>query len=291
MKRLLVPIDFSEGSKTAAMYAIHLAGKEKTELYFFHIFPNQIMVPDSSFPAGIDSDAFMNSDFISGLKDQSELKMDQFKKEMQLYIDKIGLTNIIIKSEVSGGDPEWGINEICDQIKPIMIIMGTRGEGKKGFLEGSTAEKIMIKSFLPVIAVPESFIKFHLKHVMYATSFNQVDPLKIEKIFTLFRHFKIIVHAVHIELTGKAEESEEKMNDLKSLFRNDLKDREVHFHLIDSDSKIETLEEFVTKNKIDLIAFIAHKNNIFKSLFSSKITKKDFFKLSLPMLAMHEKVF
>lgn len=288
MKRFLVPIDFSENSMPVCNYAIQLASGEKIELFLFHIFPDQIMVPDSSFPAGIDSDAFMNAEFISGIREQSEGKMKQFRNDLQIKLDKEKIENVKLKSMVTGGDPEWEINAICEEIKPFMIIMGTRGEGKKGFLEGSMAEKIMAKATIPVLAVPESHSKFHLKNVLYATDFSQVDALKIEKLFSILSHFKIAVHVVHFQLSGKTENAEEKMNELKSLFKSEFKDRKVHFHLITAESKMDSLEEFKEKYTIDLIAFISHKTNFFKNLFSNKINKKDFFKLELPMLAMHE---
>jgi nucleotide-binding universal stress UspA family protein len=288
MKRFLVPIDFSDNSMPVCNYAIQLAGNEKIELNLFHIFPDQIMVPDSSFPAGIDTDAFMNAEFIDSLREQSEARMKKFRKELQNKLDEKKIENIKLKSMVTGGDPEWGINAICEEIKPFMIIMGTRGEGKKGFLEGSMAEKIMAKEDIPVLAVPVSHSKFHLKSVLYATDFSQVDVLKIEKLFSILSHFKIVVHAVHFQLSGKSEHGEEKMDKLKSLFKSEFKDRSVQFHLITSESKLDSLEEFTKKHAIDLIAFISHKSNFFKSLFSNKIRKKDFFKLELPMLAMHE---
>jgi nucleotide-binding universal stress UspA family protein len=230
----------------------------------------------------------MNAEYISGIREQSEAKMKLFRKDLQTKLDKEKIENIKLKSLVTGGDPEWEINAVCEEIKPFMIIMGTRGEGKKGFLEGSMAEKIMTKATIPVLAVPESHTKSDLKNILYATDFSQVDALKIEKLFSIFMHFKIAVHAVHFQLSGKTENVEEKMNGLKSLFKSEFKDRNVHFHLITAESKMDSLEEFTKKHSIDLIAFISHKSNFFKNLFSNKITKKDFFKLDLPMMAMHE---
>jgi nucleotide-binding universal stress UspA family protein len=269
-------------------YAIQLAGIEKGELYLFHIFPDQIMVPDSSFPAGIDSDAFLNTEIIGGIRDQAEIKMKEFRNDLQAKIEKENRENIKLKTMVTGGDAEWEINAVCQEIEPYMIVMGTRGEGKKGFLEGSMAKKIMTEAKIPVLAVPESYSKFHLKNVLYATDFSEVDALKIEKLFSILLQFKIAVHVVHFQLSGKNEDDEVKMTGLKSLFVNEFINRNVHFHLISSESKMEALQEFTQKHSIDLIAFISHKSNFFKNLFRNKVSKKDFFKLDLPMLAMHE---
>ena len=42
-------------------------------------------------------------------------------------------------TSLQGGDPRWEITETCKELEPDLVIMGTRGMGKKGFLEGSMA--------------------------------------------------------------------------------------------------------------------------------------------------------
>lgn len=288
MKKFLLPVDFSEGAMVNCKFAVHLAGTENTELHLFHIYPDQLMVPDSSFPAGIDSDTFLNMDFINELRVQAEDNIQQLAGQMDDYLKKEEITNIKIRHQVSGGDPEWEIQDICDRIKPQLIIMGTRGEGKKGFLEGSMAEKIMTKAPVPVIAVPDSIRKVRMKNVMYATNFSQHDFPRINEMIKLLKPMKNEFFIVHFLLKGKKEESKGMMDELKYALTNKNPVETFHFFILDAESRQEVLREFTTKHKINMIAFISHKTNVFKNLFSNKLRKKDFFKLELPMLAMHE---
>jgi hypothetical protein len=78
------------------------------------------------------------------------------------------------------------------------------------------------------------------------------------------------------------------MDSLRNNLRIEFPNRNISFHAVDSGKKSEVLKEFTDEYEINVIAFIAHKANIFKNLFSSQIHKKDFFKLALPMLALHE---
>jgi hypothetical protein len=166
--------------------------------------------------------------------------------------------------------------------------MGTRGEGKKAFLEGSMADKIMSSGEVPVIAVPESVHEAKLKNIMYATNFSDRDYEYLKMLAKVLRDPDICFHVVHFELKGKPAHDIRMMEALQHAAQRDIPERETKFHLMDSDKKSESLQSFVDDNQIDLIAFIAHKTNVFKNLFSSQIHKKDFFKLELPMLALHE---
>ena len=288
MNTFLIPVDFSEGSLTTCKYAILLGGSEKSRIFLFHIYPDQLMIPDSSFPVGIDSDTFLNIEFIDELRKQAIENMLAFASELKNYLAKQNLDNFEIDHLVTGGDPEWEIKEICNDIDPSVIIMGTRGEGKKGFLEGSMAERIMIKARIPVIAVPHSIKGPGIKNIMYATNFNESDFKRIKLIIEIFEHVDSRIHIVHFEFKKKIIEDRQMMDVLKNSLRNEYPEQELSFHLFDADSKEDALHRFKEEKDIDLIAFIAHKTNIFQNLFSTEIHKRDFFKLELPMLALHE---
>lgn len=288
MNTILIPVDFSEGIQLAINYAIQLAGNQKTTLYLFHIYPDQLMIPDSSFPTGIDSDTFLNTEFIQELRKQAEVNMKGLVEEIKKLTDSSKHQNIKIESFVTGGDAEWEIKEICVKLEPSLIVMGTKGDGNKGFLEGSMAEKIMARAGRPVLAIPQTTSEFRLKNVMYATNFSEQDFQNLSLIFELLTHLDVRIHIVHFNLKDSKNNGAALMDALYHSLANIYKKEDFECHLIDGNEKSDVLEAFTEQYNIDLISFIAHKNNIFKNLFSNKIHKKDFFKLELPMLAIHE---
>lgn len=288
MRTILIPIDFSDGSMQSCQFAIELCGSKPAKLMLFHIYPDQLMIPDSSFPVGVDSDSFLNSEFISELRKQSEKNMETFIHNLKDYLEKNKLDNFKLKHSIVGGDPEWEIQEVIKEIKPDFIVMGTRGEGKKGFLEGSMSEKIMSKTKVPVFAVPFSKGPISFKNVMYATNFSDQDFDNMKSLVVLFDKFDTRFHIVHFNIHPDSESVNTKMEDLKNALLMEFPSKKLIFHLFDAENKSDSLKTFIEQNKIDLITFIAHKKSIFKNLFSHKINKKDFFKLELPMLALHE---
>lgn len=288
MKTILIPVDFSPGSLMTVKYAMMLAQDRSTLFHLFHIYPDQLMIPDSSFIDGMDSDAFLSTEIVLELKRQSEQNMETFESEVKALALASAKTNLEITSTVTGGDPEWELKDLINRIEPDLIVMGTRGEGKKGFLEGSMADKIMSSVKIPVVAVPDTSQALELKNIMYATNFSENDYHNLMKLGEVFSLPDLSFHIVHFELKGRPAEDQRMMEALQHSLQRDLQERNLSFHLMDSEKKSETIRQFVVDNNIDLIVFIAHKTSLFQNIFSTQIHKKDFFKLELPMLAMHE---
>lgn len=287
MKTILIPVDFSENTLVTCKYALQFAGHDKTRIFLFHIFPNQLMVADSSFPTGIDSDTFINAEFITELREQAEKNMLKLISTVQSMIVSNNQPNIVVEHLVSGGEPEYEVRQLCDELKPDLLIMGTRGEGKKGFLEGSMSEKLMNVASTPVIAVPETFTDIRINNIMYALNFSDYDLGCIRKVMELFKNHKKHLYIIHVELNDKKEEHKE-MEALETSLRAVYPEEEFSFHVLNGADKTIALKDIVKVFQIDLISFIAHKSGFFKNLFSNDIHKKDFFKLELPLLALHE---
>jgi len=286
---ILIPVDFSDSALNTCNYALKLIGDERAKLFLFHIYPNQLIVADSSFPSGIDSDTFISTEYINELRQLAEKNMRDLVKSVKKLIPNDKEKNIIVENMVTGGEPEYEINEICRELKPDLIVMGTRGEGKKGFLEGSMAEKLMSISNIPLIAIPETFGELKSHRIMYAMNYSEYDFSSIETIFKLYRHIKKEIFVIHIEMNENNGEEQEMMDTLQRRLQRAYPEEKISYFVLKEADKSAALRNAAEEYKIDLIAFIAHKTNFFHTLFSRHIHKKDFFKLELPMLALHEK--
>ncbi len=288
MKTILIPVDFSEGSLHSCKYAMKLVGNQKATFQLFHIYNDQIMIPDSGFPEAMDTNVFFNSDIVQALKEQAEQQLADIEKQVKELIKTTG-QDITVTSSLQGGDPSWEITETCEELKLDMVIMGTRGQGKKGFLEGSMAVKIMEKATIPVLAVPENYPDFRIQNIMYPTHFNKLDIHAIQQIFSLLGHLNFEIHVCHFHLEKENKEATILIEELEKAFEKEKAEGRISFCLKETPDKEAALKDFAKQNNIDMIAFMPEKRHPFKYLFSSHhLRKKDFFKLELPMLALHE---
>ncbi len=289
MKTILIPVDFSEHSMPTYKFAISLAGTNtNTRLFFLHSFNDQLLIPDSTLNSGFDNDTYMNIQLIEEFKKQAENSMNQLKEEVEKYLTDNSLVNFKVETLVEGGDPGWEITSVRKDIKAELIVMGTQGAGKKGILEGSMAKKIMDKAMTPVIAVPSGVYNNDNLKIMYACSNSSKDYAKIMLLVKLFENIPSKIFAVHFHHEGSNSDDTKQISELKEAFSQEISNNKIHFSLVDTKDFDISLETFVDRNNINAVAFIAHRSNIFKSLFKHKITKSDFFKLGLPMIALHE---
>lgn len=289
MRTILIPIDFSDHATPTYKYAIRLAGTDiKTRLFLLHSFNDQLLMQDSNMDDGFNNDTFMNIQLIEEFRKQAENNMKQLKAEVEKYLAENSLVNFKIETLVEGGDPGWEITSVRKEIEAELIVMGTQGTGKKGILEGSMAKKIMNKAMTPVIAVPAGTYDHESLKIMYASNNSEKDFAKIMLLVKLFENVPSEIFAVHFQFDRESTNDMTHLNKLKETFTFEKIDEKIHFSLVDTNDKENALESFVEDNNINAVAFIAHKSNIFKSLFKPKITKHDFFKLGLPMIALHE---
>lgn len=143
IERILVPVDFSEYSKMALDYSIEFSKKFNSELILIYVI--EPIVYPSDF--GLGQIPINQVDFEIQSKAESELKKlieEKVPSELKAsYVVKTGKPFLEIISAAKEYD--------CD-----LIIIATHGHtGIEHILFGSTAEKVVRKSPVPVLTVRE----------------------------------------------------------------------------------------------------------------------------------------
>lgn len=286
MKKILVPIDFSEHTEKTCQYALEIAKKYKSEIRLFHSYFDQIIVSDSSFPTGVDTDTMLNEQLLRDIEIRAKEDIKELQSRLIDQVKKDNITSVKIVFTLKGGDPESEIIDECEEYQPDLIIMGSSGKGHKSILTGSVSKKVMNNAKIPVLAIPTDYTYKQIKNVMYMTDFDGPDAELLKKLTMLLKDFDTNIHCVHLNIhEDKRITNEEKMKAIQDNLSKDIDKEKISCQLIDSKNINEDIENFVKQNNIDLIAFLSHKRNIFKRLFTSKITKKDLFQTNIPLLA------
>jgi universal stress protein A len=158
ISKVLVPIDFSDYSKSALKYAVSFVKHFGARLILVYVVEPVIYPPDFS----------MGQIAIPSM----DLEMD--KRAME-ELDKLAEqeipSEIKVKSIVKTGKPFIEIIETADEQDVDLIIIATHGHtGMEHILFGSTAEKVVRKAPCPVLTLREPIKGFLFK-----------DELKKEK--------------------------------------------------------------------------------------------------------------
>jgi nucleotide-binding universal stress UspA family protein len=141
IRRILVPIDFSEHSKNALKYAVPFAEKFKASIDLIYVVEPTIYPADFSFGQ-------------IGFPNVEEELRTRGSEELDNLITKEIASKVPSRKIVRTGKPFYEINQYALEEKMSLIIIATHGHtGMEHILFGSTAEKVVRKAPCPVLVV------------------------------------------------------------------------------------------------------------------------------------------
>lgn len=187
VKRIMVPVDFSEPSKKAVNYGLSLASEFESRLLLTHIAP-----------------------FDSGLYDKAKTKLLQLiPADWRERLD----FEIIVKA----GDIRQELLATVEEKEVDLVVMGSRGRSYfERMLLGSVTERLLRKLPVPILTVshldPEREIHtpgpVPLQRIVYATDLSEASEAGLEFSIRLAHgldaHLTVlhVVQAVDIALYG-----------------------------------------------------------------------------------------
>lgn len=172
MKKIIVPIDFSEHSEYALITAAHLAKKYNADLLALHMLEmSDIMLTATK------GEQYQKAVFFFKLAEQ---KFESFLKKS--YLQGIKVTPIVKHFKVFSE-----VNDVAKEEDADLIIMGSHGvSGLKEFFVGSNTERVVRNADIPVLVVKHELSNSSFDQVLFATNFDEenVEPyLKASRLF------------------------------------------------------------------------------------------------------------
>lgn len=284
VRKILVPVDFSDASFRACSFALGLAGKLKAEIKLLHVYYNPVLDI-----APFDTSHAYQINLVNYLHESEQNARHQLVKLAKDLKQQAKGSNpdLKISTSLSNGLAAEEIALAANRFRPGLIILGTRGIGNQtgGFL-GSVTAKVIEKTKTPVLAIPENsrFTSLEkIKHVMYATDFDQSDHLAISRLIGLLHPFNVSLHCVHISVGVKKSWDKVKMEGLSAFLTKEYKKYPVKCEIIVSNDVINGMETYIRDNGIDVIALTNHNRSLLSSFFTPSITKKVLNRISKPL--------
>ncbi|MDP2423249.1 MAG: universal stress protein [Bacteroidales bacterium] len=291
IRRILVPVDFSDYSLNACRYAIGLAEKFKAEVKLFHAHFKPILdIPayEGSHMYQLNYDKYFEEIEIRARRNITELK-DLLKKE----ITDQKITGVTLSYSLGSGFADEAIMDFCEKYNPGLVVIGTHGVAEKTEgIFGSVAAKLIDRLNVPLLAVPASASYKGLdkvKNGLYATDFDENDVIALHKLIHFIRPFKMHLHCVHISIGRKKPWDPVKMESLQHSFKEDFPGQKLTCNIMVSDDVLIGLETYMRNNNVGLIAFNTHKHSLFAQLFTTSITRNAIKRFNKPVFIFQSK--
>ncbi len=288
IKKILVPVDYSECSNFACHYAAKIACKLGAQIKLLHAYytPSFDLIELSGT---VQIQSQLKEEVTVNLEKTERETAEQFISDFKKQITECDPKNLKISYEVFPGIPEEEISNYCASYNPDLVIMGTHGKDKANTIMGSVTETIIRKIKFPVLAIPEKYSNTeekNIKSIMYVTEFDESDFLSIKKLMNLTNQLELTIHCVHVG----AEEGEWdriKMDGLKEYFRSVYGKAEVECGWVHSKNMLADINEYVKEKKIDIVSLTTRQRGILDKLFKADLTKKLFYHTNIPLLVFH----
>lgn len=289
IRRILVPIDFSENSLNACNYALALADKLKAEIKLLYSYFNPI-IGSEPYLEGQTFDLYMDQ-VINNIAIDARRHLLELKSKIQQKIDEENIKHVKISYALDKGAPDDVILHYIEKFKPGVVVMGTKGaDDDAGRFIGSVTRKVIENARIPVFAIPgnaEFKSTQQLNRVLYATNFDQHDFESLRKLMTLVRPFGMKIMCAHISIEGQAKIDEARMKSLKEHFSKEYTDYPISCEIIRHENVVQGLQEYIEKNNIEMIAITTHKRGIIERFFNPSIARKMLFHSQVPLLVFH----
>lgn len=277
MKRILVPVDFSPTSKKAFGLAVDMASRFGSHILLYHLYS-----PEKKHTIGVYHD-------VKAINQKKE--SDLVKRLLRLKKRVVGdRTNVTVSAIVGRTPVVKNILKFADENQIDLIIMGTQGaSGLKKIIVGSVAGKVMEKSDIPVLLVPEKYELNSIRHMAFTTNFENADRTAFHLIFNIARHYDALVTLVNLEDPyARNKNVEKKIERLGYFLQKEFNDAKMQFRQLKTTSVEQTMENLHEEISYDLLAMARRKLGLTGRLFQKSFTKKMGYVTTYPLLIIPE---
>ncbi|EGV43965.1 universal stress protein [Bizionia argentinensis JUB59] len=189
MKKIIVPIDFSEYSEYALETAAILAKNNDAEILALHMLELSDAVLSRS-----DKNAQMETVFLFELA----------KKKFSEFLDKPYLEGVKITPIVKHYKVFSEVNDVAKEHSVDLIIMGSQGtSGFKEYFVGSNTEKVVRYSDTPVLVIKHNPILTEFDTVIFASDFSEEAVVAYRDAKKMCAGLKADMHLIYINLPGE----------------------------------------------------------------------------------------
>ena len=261
MKKILVPLDFSKQALYAAKIASDIARMTGAKLFLTHL----IELPSSTIDLGGFSSVNTTPTAMLFLK-SAQQKFVNFRKSDFLKGLEIE-TNVLFNRTFEG---------IIDESKKQgadMIVMGSRGSsGIEQILVGSTTEKVVRHSDVPVLVIKEEMKDFKIEHMVFVSNFKKENKKTFARILSFARIFQARLYLLRVNTVHNFKTSEELNSTIEDFIREfDLSGLQVSTHIYNDVSIEAGVLNFSNSVGADLISLNTHGRRGLAHLFAGSI--------------------
>ena len=262
MKKIIVPIDFSQHSEYALEVASIIAKKNNAKILALHM----LEISDSML---INSDNEQNAKAVFFLK-LAEQKFETFLQKDYLYGLEIVpiVKHFKVFSEVSN---------VAKEQDADLIVMGSHGtSGFNEIFVGSNTEKVVRHSDIPVLVIKSKPSSVDYKNVIFASDFSAEAVKPYVRASNLLQTFGSEMQLLYVNVPGEKFKSSSEMEETMTNFLQKADGNLNRMNAVNyiSETSVERgILSYAKKTDADLIVIPTHGRKGLAHFFEGSISE------------------
>lgn len=270
LEKILFPTDFSKNAQRALPLAAKMASLTGSELILFHTIQGTLDRPDFVHD---------REKAINDAEQQFDTLIAELKKDDQ-YKD------LEISTVLQSGQPITGLLDKAKKYHADLIVMGTKGAtGNRNVIFGSVASITIVKSEIPVLAVPPGSSFGDLKHIIFTTDYHEGDFEALQQTIDLADLFKSSIDIIHVA-ERKSLLSEIKFRGFRELVKEKIGYKNISFDLKYECDFFPAMTEYFIDNSHSLLVMVRYKKTFWEKFVEKNHSKEMAFYSKVPLLVL-----
>lgn len=267
MKNLLVPTDLTDCTSSTLRYAISLALKSNTKLYFYHAYAlTELHMKEYA------------EVFIKGIFNELGIHNESFPFEV--ILENVHFSNSLLKEAIK----KYAID---------LVIMGASHEGLKTTFFGSHVSDLINEVSCPVLSVPHGYISQKIENIGYATELFDLSE-RLKEIVPFARIFNATIEAFHVYpvFPENINLTEYDVDTSLSLLKKENNYSNINLYFIKTpfdNEPVTGIRKFLKSHHPDMLIMCHKPRGIFDKLIMDSGTTTSVVKISpVPLLALNQ---
>jgi len=243
MKKILVPVDFSEHSEYALEVASHIAKKYEAGIIILHMI-------------GLSDSVLANSEIAEEQEAKYYLKLA--KEKIKEFTEKEYLKDISVEAVIQNYKDFKEVDNVSHEQNCDLVVMGSHGtSGLSELFVGSNTEKVVRTSEVSVLVIKKQHDDFNIKKMVFSTNLETETIPAYKKAAAFAKLLSAELEIVHINNSGANfmgyDDVEKKMEVYKSELEEPVQIKFYNYHTVEGG-----LFDYCFKNDVDLLVIPTH---------------------------------
>lgn len=276
IKQIVVPTDFSDTAHNALHTALIIAHKLGARITLAHFYYQTMPLDSLGQPLFVPSEKDWEA-----LRQGAEENMAKLKHQASLSFPDVKLRT---KNQI--GDVPDQLPQLCEEENADMIVCGTNGTDKIGeLIWGTNTTAIVNHVHIPVLVVPGKASLTKLHKIVFATDFQFEDVKVITELAAGLKAFFPLIQVVH--MSEAHPQDNETLEWLQEVTEKRAHYPHITFHHLKGQPSFHLLEDYLHKQKADLLVLTTKGKNIFERVVSGSLSREMLCHSQVPMLVYH----